>query len=118
MELIAKFWPEAKTLHITYDPEMKSSDRDYCIIEQTGHDGTLCFTLEMMQKALIRLVNCETYCKRKMPKDGREVIGINYRIGLMRHVIAFGQIELRCGGKYRGQAERVRIPVIADFQYS
>lgn len=111
IELIKQWWPNADISHIEYDPDMKASDRQYWRVEQSGGDGTLLFTIEMLQKALLPLINKTTSYKPTIPCTPCD---IKYKIGDMRHVIVFGIVELRCG-KYPGQRERVRIPVRCEY---
>lgn len=111
VKLIEQWWPHADIQHITYDPNMKSKDRQYWRIEQSGGDGTLLFTIEMLQKALIPLVN-KTTCGMKAPKNATD---IKYRIGRMRHATVYGSMALKCGGIHAGLLERVRVPVICEY---
>lgn len=111
IELIKGWWPNADVSHIEYDPGMKASDREYWRIEQSGGDGTLLFTIEMLQKALLPLINKTTSYKPTAPDVPCD---IRYTIGSMRHVTVFGIVELRCG-RYPGQRERVRIPVRCEY---
>lgn len=115
IELMKMWWPDADLSHITYDPKMKASDREYWRIEESGGDGTLSFTIEMLQKALLPIINMCSTCKRTEPKDWRLVKGMKYTIGDMRHATVYGKVELRCGGKYHGQLERVRFPVRVEY---
>lgn len=117
IELIKQFWPEADISHIEYDPEMKSSDKEYCLIEQCGHDGTLIFTYEMLQKCLIPLLNKTTHYLPTTPKDWSKVKNIKYKIGKIKHAIVFGKVKLGAG-RYPGQRERVRIPVVCEYVLS
>lgn len=117
MELIKQYWPDADTSHIEYDPNMKSADREYWRIESCGHDGTLMFTVEMFQKCLLPLLNRTTHYVSSAPDDWGKVKDIKYKIGRIRHAIVYGKVELRCGGKYPGLRERVRIPVICKYVY-
>jgi len=120
VELIKQWWPEADISHIEYDPLMKPCDRDYWRIEQSGGDGTLAFTLEMLQKALLPLVNKTTYYNQTPKEDLARVVDIKYKIGKMRHAKVYGMIFLRCSStnKYPGLKERVRIPVKCEYVYS
>lgn len=98
--------------HIEYDPTLKHGQ--YSIIRQCGHDGTLFFTVEMMQKALLPLINKQSYWKKNTPKNWDDVIDIRYKIGRMKHATVFGKVKLQCG-TYPGQRERIRIPVICEI---
>ena len=110
IKLMEAWFPDADLSHITYDPDMKGSDREYWRMESSGGDGTLAFTVDMLRKLLIPLVAKTTCFKPTAPKPG-EANDIEYTIGKIRHAVVFGQVELRCGGKYPGLRERVRIPV-------
>lgn len=116
IDLIKKFWPDANTDHITYDPELKKGE--YNIIRQCGGDGTLMFTLEMLQKGLIGIVNGNSFFKKTEP-DWSRLIGIKYTVGGMKHVTVFGMLKLRCSEtqKYPEQRERIRMPVKCEYVY-
>lgn len=116
LDLIKNFWPNADTSHIEFDPKMKANERDYWRIDQSGGDGTLLFTVEMLQKCLLPIVNKTSYCKATEP-DWSKVKGVKYIVGKMRHVTVYGLIELKCGGKYSGLRERVRFPVKCEYLY-
>lgn len=113
IELIKDYWPEADISHIEYDPSMKKGD--YQIVRQSGGDGTLLFTIQMLQKALLPLVNMSSFFKPNAPKSWDNVKSIKYKIGPIKHATVFGMVYLRCSktNKYPGQRERVRIPVIS-----
>ena len=115
IDLIEKWWPEADISHIEYDPDMKKGE--YQIVRQSGGDGTMLFTIQMLQEALIPLVNMSSFYKPKAPKSWGNIKGIKYRIGPIKHATVFGMIKLRCSKthKYPGQKERVRIPVISSI---
>lgn len=115
VELIKRYWPEADMSHIEYNPDMKGCDRDYWRIESTGHDGTLAFTEQMLQKALIPLMNKSTYYNQTPKEILDEVKDIRYIIGDMRHAVVFGEAELKCGGLYPGLKESVKIPVKCEY---
>ena len=114
MEFIAKSWPNADVSHITFDPAMRASDRDYWVLREGKHDGTMMFTWETIARAIGALVNRETYFKGKDPADWSKVRGIRYRIGMARYLRVHGMVDLPCG-RYPGQVERIRIPVQCEF---
>ena len=116
IELIKNLWPEANVDHITYDQNLKSGDYD--IVRQSGGDGTLLFTLEMLKKGLIGIVNANSFFKLTEP-DWSKIKGIKYTIGKIRHVTVFGMIKLRCSEKrkYEGLRERIRMPVKCEYIY-
>ena len=78
------------------------------------------FTIEMLQKALLPLLNKTTFFNGNEPEDWAKVKDIKYTIGKMRHATVFGMIYLKCSKnlKYAGQKERVRIPVKCEYVYS
>ena len=117
IELIKNFWPDANVSHITYDPKLKRGD--FNVIRQSGGDGTLSFTLEMLQKGLIGIVNMQSFCTSKEPSDWSKIKAIKYTVGSMRHVTVFGMLKLRCSNdrKYPGQRERIRMTVKCEYVY-
>ena len=116
IELIKRFWPEANVSHITYDPNLREGD--FNIIRQSGGDGTLLFTLQMLQKGLLGIVNMQSFHKPTEP-DWSKVKGVKYTVGKMRHVTVYGMIKLRCSEsrKYPGLRERIRMPVKCEYIY-
>ena len=118
IDLIKEFWPGASVDHITYDPDMKNGEYD--IIRQSGGDGTVMFTMEMLQKGLIGIANANSYYRLTEPEDWSKVKQIKYTVGPMRHVTVFGMIYLACSKdrKYPGQRERIRMPVKCEYIYS
>jgi hypothetical protein len=120
LELIEAYWPGADVSHIAYDESMSSGSGDYDIIRQSGGDGTLSFTVQMIQEALLPVVNSHSFATNKVQKVDFEKPGkVQYRIGPMSHSQVFGMIYLGCSEtqKYPGQRERVRMPVVSDFVY-
>lgn len=117
MEMIKEWWPDADISHIEYDPTMKRKDRQYWRIEQCGGDGTLLFSIDMMQKLLLRILNKDSWHIPSLPEDQSTVKDIKYTIGNISHATVFGKVELKCGGKYPGQCERVRMPVKCEYIY-
>lgn len=107
LERIKQLWPEAKTDHITYDEKLIKGD--YYIIRQCGGDGVHLFIIEMMEKALINLVNMIS-CHTSNVND-KNIIGFNYIVGKGKHSTVYCKLKLKCGGTYQGQRDRVRIPV-------
>lgn len=116
LELIKRFWPEANVDHITYDPNLRKGD--FNIIRQSGGDGTLLFTLGMLQKGLIGIANMTSFCASNEP-DWSKVKSIKYTVGKMRHATVYGMIYLKCSKthKYPGQRERIRMPVKCEYIY-
>ena len=116
IELIKTFWPNANVEHITYDPKLKKGE--YNVIRQCGGDGTLAFTLEMLQKGLIDIVNGHSFFKKTEPDWGK-VKYIKYTVGDIKHATVYGMIKLKCSKtqKYPGQRERIRMPVKCEYIY-
>lgn len=114
MGLITQLWPEADIRHITYDPSLKASQRDYWRIAQSGGDGTMLFTIEMCKQLLLPLVS-KSSLKKQAPK--KDTTDIKYTIGKIRHAVVYGMVWLMCSEtkKYPGLKERVRIPVKCEY---
>ena len=114
IKLIHGYWPHASTDHINYDPDMHQGE--YNVIRETGHDGTLLFTIAMLQKALVEIVNGWSFYKPTKPKNWSEVKYIKYTVGPIRHAIVFGKLQLS-GKKMPGMKERIRMPVNCKYIY-
>lgn len=117
IDLIKKWWPDADISHITYDKDMKIGGGDYLRIEQSGGDGTLSHTIQMIQKSLLPILNKESFTRNNEPSDWSKVKDIKYVIGPISHATVFGMVNLRCGGSFSGQRERVRYPVKCDYEF-
>tara|TARA_R110000751_G_scaffold152946_5_gene258118 strand:- start:1313 stop:1708 length:396 start_codon:yes stop_codon:yes gene_type:complete len=119
IDLMKQWWPDVDISHITYDPSMKPSERQYWRMGNSASDGTKIFTIEMLQKSLLPLLNGTSTYRPEEPKDWSTVKGINYTIGNISHAIVYGMIYLDCSKtqKYSGQRERVRIPVRCEYVY-
>lgn len=119
LELIQLLWKEGvDSSHITYDPDMKNEDRDYYVIRQTGHDGTLYFTYEMYMKAFIEILNKQAYCVSR-PPEFEKLKDIRYTVGPIKHSVVYGKIKLGCSEDrtYPGMKERVRMAVKVEYIY-
>lgn len=116
IELIHYFWPGASVAHITYSRNMTKGDYD--IVRQSRHDGTLSFTLELLERALLPIVNMTSFYKPEI-QEWENVKEILYTIGDIRHSTAFGLVKLPCSNTqfYPGQVERVRIPIKARIVF-
>lgn len=113
-DIAQMLWPKADLSHITYDPLMAMTDGDYFVARQCGHDGTMMFTYEMFEKALIDIARMSSYYTKNPPKEG--LTRIEYTVGPARHPIVFGMVNLQCG-RYPGQRERIRFPVKVHYIY-
>lgn len=93
--------------HISYDSDVV---KDYFIIRQQTHDGTLLFTYDLIFRALMALINKTTYYKPKGWSEDR-LASIRYVIGDIRlsHIYK-DSVDLPVG-RYPGLIERLRIPV-------
>lgn len=104
-------WPHD---HIKHDQKV---EKQYEIIMGHSHDGTMIFVQEIIEKALLRLVNMQTHYKPTTPKDWSKVTGINYVIGDIKMATVFGRVAI-AGGNFPGQRERLRIPVKCEYVYA
>jgi len=116
LDLIKQFWPDADVSHITYDETLRKGD--FSVIRESTHDGTLVFTLEVLQEALLGLVNGTSYCTLH-DIDWDKGVYIRYTVGSMRHAVVFGDVKLGCSDTqlYSGQKERIRMPVKCEYVY-
>ena len=115
LELIERYWPDASRDHITYDPDMRKGD--YSIIRQSTHDGTLLFSLELLQNTLLPVVNMSSYIKGDDPVEWDRVVAIRYVVGPLRLVTATGLVTLPASKthKFPGEKQRTRMPVRATI---
>jgi hypothetical protein len=97
--------------HIIFDPKVKAQ---YRIRRQCSHDGTLLFSIDLMQKAFLPLLSKDSFYKR----DGflsPEEFDIKYIIGPIKVINIYGLVDLPCG-RVPGQRERVVIPVRCEYE--
>ena len=106
-------WP---TEHVTYDPKMRKGD--YSIIRQTTHDGTLLFTLELLERTLHPLAS-RTSCHKSQESEARPE-NMRYVVGPLRIATVYGTVKLPCSDtmRYPGERQRTRIPVRASVTVS
>lgn len=95
--------------HIVFDPELTPQ---YRIRRASSHDGTLLFSMELMQKALTPLFDLSSYYKPmgKPPHGMRP----RYTIGRIKRFSVYGRVKLPVG-VYPGERECVVIPVRCDY---
>lgn len=93
--------------HLTYDPKLRKGD--YSIIRGSSHDGTLLFTEELIERALVHLAMKASFHKPRQA-EFEAAKEVQYTIGPLRLVTVFGTVDIPAG-RYPGQRERVRIPV-------
>lgn len=102
-----KGWP---CDHITYDPTLRKGD--YSIVRGSTHDGTLLFTLELIEEPLVLLATRHTFHK---PREAEFTAAkeVRYVVGPMRLATVFGMVKLPCSetNRYPGERQRMRIPV-------
>jgi len=101
-----------RTSHITYNPRLRKGD--YSIIRGSAHDGTLLFTLELIQKALEPLAAKASYHKPREQEFTEKRERVRYEVGPLRIATVFGQVDLPVGRR-PGVRQRVRIPVRMTF---
>jgi hypothetical protein len=108
-------WPSE---HITFDPKLKASECEYEIVRGSTHDGTMIFSYELLDNALINLAEKSSYYKPRIAEFTEDTWQkVRYTVGPLKVAIAFGDVSLPCSKehKYPGQRERVRIAVKMDF---
>ncbi|MFC8685966.1 hypothetical protein [Brevibacillus porteri] len=100
--------------HVKYDQSI-NEDYDYQIIRSSSHDGTLLFTMSLMDKALLPLLNKQTYCSNTITEEElKKISDIEYTIGDIRLETEFGMQDLPTG-RYPGQTDTVYIPVRCKY---
>ncbi len=107
MRLIGAKW--AREPNIVFDPDLKPQ---YRIRRQSQHDGTLLFSIELLQKALMPLFDGRSYFKPNGPTPPG--MTARYTIGRIKRMSVYGNVDLPCGN-YPGERERVVIPVRCDY---
>ena len=97
--------------HIKYDNSINDNFQ-YQIIRGSTHDGTLLFTKQLIDKALIRLINKESYCKGTITEDElKDLKDVKYTIGDIKL-----DSEQTTDYKYGdGIKETVSIPVNVEY---
>lgn len=95
---------------IKYDPKLK---HQYVIRRGSTHDGTLVFTIELIHKALINLLNKSSYYKPmgECPEGMKPV----YTIGKIRRYGIYGNVDLPIRPNVPGVRERIAIPVRVEY---
>lgn len=101
---------------IRYDPGLKRSNSQYCIIRQVSHDGTLMFQNDLLIKTLRNLVERISYHKQNPPDPSRKLVGVNYVVGDLWLSTVYGTVKLG-SGNFPGQSQRARIPVVCEWVY-
>jgi hypothetical protein len=99
--------------HIQFDKDVVP---EYHVIRNITHDGTMMFTQEVLDKALIPLINRTTCCKTSEPEDISKVKWMGYIIGEVELKEEFGMKDLACG-RYPGVTDTVTIPVRCVYKF-
>jgi hypothetical protein len=109
-------WPKADVSHITLDPSLREGD--FQVIREMQSDGTLVFTHQLLQEALVNIVNGNSY-KKTADVDWDNLLQIKYTVGEMRMATVYGLVHLNCSktNKYSGQRERVKMWVKCEYAY-
>lgn len=96
--------------NVTYDD---SIEKEYDIIRGSGHDGTLIFTYENINRCLSGLLDRTSFFKPTEP-DWDTISEIEYMVGDIQIYHAYGKVKLPCG-IYSGVAELVKLPVRCKY---
>lgn len=96
--------------HIKFD---KDIDKQYEIIRQSTHDGTLLFTDNLIAKALDELLQMRTYYIPDNP-EWDSIEAINYIVGEGVITSDFGEKNIN-GMKIQGQTDTLTIPVRCNY---
>lgn len=102
--LVQNGYPAGELTHITYDPEV-NDDYDYRIIRSSAHDGTLIFTHQNVDSALLNLVNKKSYYT-EIPDELDDIADVRYEIGDITIKAEYRKVKW-----FEGQDETVSIPV-------
>jgi hypothetical protein len=102
-----------KLSHIVYD-ESVNENYDYQVIRKSSHDGTLLFTKQLIDTALLALINKQTFCIRDYTEDylNDNLKDLSYKIGHIRLESEFGTVN-----GYPGSHETVYIPVVCLYTF-
>lgn len=110
MQFAGLEWVEGATPRITFDPSLR---KQYRIIARHSHDGTLLFTIKLVQEQLWRMIAGVSYYKPMgEPEPDQEV---HYTIGHARVARVFGMVNLPAG-RYPGIRESIVIPVRCEYR--
>ncbi|RNB59446.1 hypothetical protein EDM57_04705 [Brevibacillus gelatini] len=96
--------------HIKYDQAV-NEDYDYQVIRSSSHDGTILFTMMLVDEALNPIINKTTYCTKTITEEElKKLVDIEYIIGDIKMETEIGVQDLPAG-RYMGQTDTVYIPV-------
>ena len=93
---ISDIWPEHKDdlTHISYDKNMKFKDCDARYVRRCGHDGTLLFSQEMLEKLLINILNSKIHYKNN---DLYKTHKVEYVLSDISNAAVFTKIKTGAG---------------------
>jgi hypothetical protein len=97
--------------HITHNKEV-NEDYQYQIIRESTHDGTVIFTMELINDSLSRLIKKESYLKGSITDDELlKLKDVHYTIGDMKLETEYG-VKAKFGS---GVRQKVSIPVKVEY---
>lgn len=100
--------------HIKYDQNV-NENYDYQVIRSSSHDGTMLFTMMLIDQALDALIGKKTYCTNTITNEElKQLTDIEYFIGDIRIETEYGMQDLPAG-RYSGQTDTVYIPVRCKY---
>lgn len=100
--------PPLQVAHIRFDP---AAPFQYQVIRGSTHDGTLLFSQELLYQVLGPLIDKRACYKPMEQWEG--VQDLRYTVGKLRVAIVQGTVHIPAGW-YRGQRERVSLPVYCE----
>ena len=111
LHVIKGTWPEADVSHITFNPSLRGGC--FQVIREMQSDGTLLFTHQLLQEALINIVNGQSH-KASDNVDWVNLLQVKYTVGEIRMATVYGKVLLK---KFFGQRERVKMWVKCEYVY-
>ena len=106
LQLIHEYWPAANTNHIAYDPELVACEFE--ITRYSTHDGTFAFSVELVQRVLLPVVNSTCAYRYNPPPGGARLL---YTVGPVTvRLLSVGLVKLPVGIR-PGQHEMASMPV-------
>jgi hypothetical protein len=96
--------------HIKTNPDLtRLNGGQYDIVRGSKHDGTLIFTIELLERVIKPLINKESYFK-EMEIEFELAKDVTYEVGLISVATIYGMVDLPIG-RCHGQRQRARLPV-------
>jgi hypothetical protein len=100
---------EFRAAHMVYDHNVRPQ---YRIRRASTHDGTLCFSTDLMREALRNLAMQTSYFKPM--GEAPHGYAPRYTIGRIKRFSVYGRVSVGCG-EISGERECVSIPVRCDY---